>query len=120
MHANMNEAEDLRAASGLREAVETIFRFESDVTRRARVAMTYQFDPERSRIVWNGLSFDVVLNAGRHKYIQDTLNPATTLATAEVRGKRTLLPHGPPPGSQTCPLDGLRENPLLVKDLYLD
>ena len=128
------ESSDLQEAPDLRDFVEEIFSFNSERARSVRNAMTYQFTPKRKALNCQGLTFEVILNHGRYNYVKETLGKLAQVEQADqqmqdnavvgesvmpgqMRYKRSLRPHMPPPGMAACPFDDLEHSPLLIKRL---
>ena len=128
MPATVQPPIDLHGASAVRELVEGVFRFDTEHALSVKIAMAYQFAPERRFFTHRGLTFEAILNRSRYDYVKDSLGKLAqagrseeqeTLTWASVQGngpgraqrKRSLLPHMPPPGTASCPLDDLERNP---------
>ncbi len=127
--STVTEMED---ADGLRELLEHVFDQVRSGTWPTTTQLPYLFHPERHLVKYGGLTFELLLNAGRADYVAQITRPMRNAthkstsgsSTAErkqpdggeaVPSKQSVLPHTPPPGDLICPFDSLERSPHLVQ-----
>src|SRR5580700_8884869 len=114
----------------LRDLLNLTYESDDESGQAVRKAMNYRYKPDHE-IVHMSLSFDVILNPDRQRYIEETmskLNQSKQQAVntpqdpnrLQTRGKRTLCPHVPPPHDNECPFDRLDSSTLTIRSLSLN
>ena len=106
----------------LRAGVDKAFHGTTNVARLVRSALAYEFAPVREVVHWNGLQYHIILNSGRYQYVRETiarLSKPMPQSSTELSLDAAADRHAPPPGEQSCPLDGVEYSPQCFGSLML-